>query len=99
MTYELQLDFEESIQTFTDLKPLFIELKRTGHIFIYNPSDDKYKEAAADHCIDATKASLYIETTVSAEGVFVEGEAFWIENYLLDEFSNPEKRPYIEKYL
>lgn len=99
MTYELQLDFEEPIQTFVDLKPLFKALKRTGHISIYNISDDKYKEAAAEHCIDATKASLYIETTVSTEGVFVESEAFWIDNYLLDEFSNPEKRPFVETYL
>ena len=99
MTYELQLDFEEPIQTFMDLKPLFKEVKRTGHIFIYNTSDDKYKEMAAGCCINPAKETLYIETSVSIEGVFVESETFWIENYLLDEFSNPEKRPYIEKYL
>lgn len=99
MTYELQLDFEEPIQQFTDLKPLYEALKQTGHIYVYTTIDDKYKEMAVGYTIDPTKEPLYMETTVSAEGVFVESETFWIENYMLDEFYNPEKRPYIEKYL
>lgn len=98
MIYKLQLDFDEPIQHFTDLHLLVAELKRADHIFIFSDFDDKYKEMTEDCCIDPAKTPLYIETSVSPEGVFVESESFWIENYMLDEFSNPEKRPYVETY-
>lgn len=98
MIYKLQLDFDEPIQYFTDLSLLATELKQSGHVFVYSASDEKYKEMAEGCCIDPAKTPLYIESSVLPEGVFVESESFWIENYMLDEFSNPEKRPCVETY-
>lgn len=98
MIYKLQLDFDEPIQYFTDISLLATELKQSGHIFVYSVSDEKYKEMAECCCTDPAKTPLYIETSVSTEGTFVESEAFWVENYLTGEFYRPEKRPYIESF-
>ena len=99
MTYKVQMDFDEPVQYFTDLNLLVAELKRAGHVFVYSTADGKYKEMAEECCVDPTKTPLYVETSVSTEGTFVESEAFWVENYLTGEFYSPEKRPHIEKYL
>lgn len=98
MIYKLQLDFDEPIQYFTDLSLLATELKQSGHVFVYSASDEKYKEIVEGSCVDPAKNPLYIETSVSTEGTFVESEAFWVENYLTGEFYSPEKRPYIESF-
>ena len=99
MMYELQLDFEDPVQSFENLDQLFEALKAAGHISVYDAAQARYREMAEDCCVDPAKTPLYIETSVSEEGVFVESEAFWIENYMAGEFSNPEKRPHIEIYL
>ena len=99
MIYKVQMDFDEPVQYFTDLNLLVTALKQAGHVFVYSAPDDKYNEMAEVCCVDPTKTPLYIETSVSSEGAFVESEAFWIENYLSGEFYNPEKRPHIEACL
>ena len=99
MMYELQLDFEKPVQSFADLGQLFEVLKAAGHIFVYDTAQARYCEMVEDCYVDPVKTPLYIETSVSEEGVFVESEVFWIENYMTGEFSDPEKRPYIETYL
>ena len=98
MAFYVQIDFGEPVQHFTSLHLLNEELKRAGHIFVHSVSDDRYKNMAEGCSIDSARTPLYIETSVSTEGTFVESEAFWVENYLTGEFYNPEKRPYIEVY-
>ena len=93
------MDFDEPVLIFEDAYELYVKLRQSGHIFLYTPSDDRYKAAANDCKADSINKSLYIETSVSAEGVFVESEDFWIANYMFDEFYSPEHRPYIEPYL
>ena len=97
--YQLQLDFDEPVRHFADLNQLFAELNQAGHVFVHSASSDKYREMAEGCCIDAIQTPFYIETSISAEGVFVENKEFWIENYMLGEFSSPEQMPYIEMLL
>ena len=96
--YQLHMDFDQPVQNFTDLNQLFEELKNNGHIFIYDAAHDRYCQMAEPCGVNCITHPLYIETSVSTEGIFVESEAFWVENYLTGEFYNPEKRPYIEVY-
>ena len=42
---------------------------------------------------------VFIRSVLSDEGTFVESEEFWIENYMFDEFYNPEILPYVEKII
>lgn len=99
ITYQLQLDFDQPIQEFTDLKLLFEVLKHDGHIFIYDASTQKYQQMAKESVIDPSARPLYVETSVSTEGDFVPNIETWIKDYMIGEFYNPEKRPHIETYL
>ena len=96
---------EEGCTTATLHSPeeTFTFLKNAGFVSILRYNDKKtgtaYAKMADEHCLSAAKRQLwpvFIMSAVSDEGVFVESEAFWTENYMLDEFYNPERMPHIE---
>ena len=98
-TYQLQMDFGAPVMCFTDLHQVFEALKQNDHIFVFSTLDDRCRKVAKDHEIDPEEKPFYIETSVSEEGVFVQSVEAWIDDDMVDEFYNPEKRPYIEVFL
>ena len=67
-----------------------------------NKTKDIYYKAATDQELSEKaqeSVPVFIKSVLSEEGTFVESEAFWIENYMFDEFYNPDLMPYIEKII
>lgn len=97
-TYQLKLDFDQPAKLYDTLKEVFDVLKENGHIFISSKAfnEEKYMKAAEYYGGSSLAYLLYIETSLSEEGVFCDSIEFWIENYMIDEFYYPDKMPYIE---
>lgn len=79
-------------------------LKTAGFISIFRYNDKEtgvmYARAASEYCLSAAEQEqrpVFVMASVSDEGVFVPNESFWTENYMLGEFYNPERTPYIEQ--
>lgn len=104
--YVVQLEPGEPSVTFSSPGEVFTFLKKKRFITILQYNDKKtgeaYAKEAAAHELTAeeqVKTPIFAITALSDEGVFVESETFWIENYMFDEFYNPERMPYIEKVI
>lgn len=104
--YVVQLEPDSPPATFYSPEEVFTFLKNTGVITILQHNDKKTgtayaKEAAAQDLTaeEQAESPVFAITALSDEGVFVKSEAFWIENYMFDEFYNPERMPYIEKVI
>ena len=103
--YEVILDFDEPMarstrKNFNDLQSIFYYLKENDFINIYSSDDKIYIEKSKEEEIDTSKYPFYIKPDVRFQtGEFVPSIDFWIEEYMCDSFSNPEQRPYIEKYI
>ena len=97
-TYQLKLDFDQPAKLYNTLKEVFDVLKENGHIYISSQTvnKEKYIKAAEYYGGSSLAYPLYIETSLSEEGVFCDSIEFWIENYMIDEFYYPDKMPYIE---
>lgn len=90
--------------TFRSREEVFAFLKNAGLVSVFRYNDDKtgrmFAKAADEHCLsveEQERRPVFITTVLDGDGAFVESEAFWTENYLLDEFYNPDLRPYIER--
>ena len=98
--YRIRLDFElfDQYIDYYSLKDVFDLLKSKGHIRVLKSDEntDEFLEKAEELAENIDKNHVYIEVSTSLEGVFCESIDFWIENYLIDEFYCPDKRPYIE---
>lgn len=100
MYYEVQLDFDEPTKRFETLNSIFEYLKNNGHVFVYTSSDEEYLKRAFEEGVDIETCPVYIDPQVRfGDGMFVESVDFWIEEYMLSYFYNPEQRPYIETLL
>lgn len=93
----------EPAKPFLTLDETFNFLKKEGFITALHHNDADtgklFKQTAEEYCLSEQEQlarPLYITASLSDEGVFVENEAFWIKNYMLDEFYNPERMPFIE---
>ena len=101
--YIVHADQDGPATTHQSLEEVFAFLKNTGFISVFRYNDKKtgsaYANLAAEYCLSSVEQEqrpVFVTTAVSDEGVFVESEAFWIENYMIDEFYNPERTPHIE---
>ena len=89
--------------SFPALNEVFNFLMKEGFITVFRHGDADtgklFEKAAEEHCLSEQEQlarPLFISTALSDEGAFVESEAFWIQNYMLDEFYNPDRTPFIE---
>ena len=94
---------EQGSKTYQHLEDVYTFLKTEGFISIFRYNDNEtgkaFAETADEYCVSAEEREqlpVFVLPAVSDEGTFVKSEVFWIENYLLDEFYNPERMPYIE---
>ena len=104
--YIVHIDEDRPAVTFKSLREVFSLIKSEGLISIYQhnnkTTDHAYAKAADKACLSAKEREqrpILITTALDEDGVFVESEDFWIENYMIDEFYNPDTFPYIEKLL
>ena len=104
--YTVQFEQNGSIVNCETPQDVFNLLKNKKIITVSRYNDVKtgaeYTKVAAvqELAIEEQKQRpFYIKTILSDDGVFVPNEAFWIENYMFDEFYNPDRMPYIEKMI
>lgn len=104
--YSVQLDYDSDAVFLETPEQVFELLKKQKLVTILRYNDKKTgsayaKEAAAQELTVDEQVALpvFAVTVLSEEGVFVESETFWVENYMFDEFYNPDRMPYIEKVL
>ena len=101
--YTIQLDGDVPVVILETLEDVYDFLKKKKVISVLRYNDNKtgsaYAKAAKEQSLTTTEQEqtpVYIKTVLSDEGTFVEDEAFWIENYMLDEFYVPERMPFID---
>lgn len=101
--FTVKLDTDSNLVTCDTSKEVYDLLKKKKLISVLRYNDSKtgraYAKAAASQDLtveEQEQTPVFIKTVLSDEGAFVKDEAFWIENYMLDEFYNPERLPYIE---
>lgn len=104
--YAVQFEPGGETVAYDTVEQIFDLFKKKKIISILRYNDVKTgaaysKEATAQDLSieEQTQKPVFVITVLSDEGVFVESESFWIENYMLDEFYNPERMPYIEKVI
>ena len=104
--YSVQLEHGEPAVCLESEKQVFDLLKKKKFVTVLRYNDKKTgaayaKKARAQELtpVEQLKLPVFVASALSAEGVFVESEEFWIENYMIDEFYNPERMPYIEKMI
>lgn len=101
--YAVQLEKDGAIINCQTPKEVYNLLIKKKLISVLRYNDKKtgraYTKAAANQDLtvaEQEQTPVFIKTVLSDEGAFVKDEAFWIENYMFDEFYNPERLPYIE---
>lgn len=101
--YAVQIDFDEKVVYCKTLQETYALLKKHKMISVLRYNDNKtgaaYAKAATEQDLtieEQEQTPVCIKTVLSDEGTFVKDEAFWIENYMLDEFYVPERMPFIE---
>ena len=104
--YTIQFDKDGVLVSCETTREVYALLKNKKLISISRYNDSRTganyeKNAVMQNLSIAERARnpLFIKTILSIEGIFVPNEDFWIENYMLDEFYNPDKMPYIEKII
>lgn len=104
--YTVQLDVDESPVVCKTPEEVFNLLKKKNLISVLRYNDSKttgaYVKQATKQELDPAEfqeVPVCVVTALSDVGVFVESEDFWIENYMFDEFYNPERMPYVEKLI
>lgn len=104
--YSVQLEHGASAVILETSQQVFELLKKKKLITLFRHNDKKTgaayaKEAATQGltAVEQEKLPVFAITVLSDEGVFTESEEFWIENYMFDEFYNPDRMPYIEKII
>lgn len=87
------------------LSEIFALLKEMGFVTIFRYNDKEtgaaFNEVAEEYCVpkaERERRPVFVLPATSDDGAFVESEEFWIENYLLEEFYNPELLPYVERF-
>ncbi len=98
MFYGIEMDYGEPIKYFANLKLVFEELQREGHISVYGPDSKKYQAAAKEEGINPSKYTCYVKTSTYEEGRFYESLSLWIEDCMDFAFGDPTCRPYYEAY-
>lgn len=104
--YSVQFDFNSSPVICDNLKKVFDLLLKEELISICRYNDHftgkEYAKFAAQHNLiipEQKQKPFFILSSMSEDGTFVNGVDFWIENYLEEEFYNPEQMPYVEKII
>lgn len=104
--YNVQFERDGPIASYSTLNEVYELLKMKGYIFVFRHNDqktgNKYTKAAAEQLLSTSEQQrlpIYVLPSTSDEGTFVQSEAFWIENYMEDEFYNPDRMPHIEKMI
>lgn len=105
-TYTVQMEQCGNVVSCASPEEVFTLLKNEELIAVFRYNDDEtgavYREAADERQLSIAEREarpVLVTTVLSDEGIFVESEAFWIENYMTDEFYNPERMPYVEKVI
>lgn len=102
--YTVQFEIDGGIITCETPQDVYDCLKSKKQISILKHNDSKTGKAFSKAAVregltesEQIRKPLFISTALSDEGVFVESEEFWVENYMFGEFYNPDQMPYIEK--
>lgn len=104
--YTIQFEKDGGVISCQTPKDVFDLLKKKKLLSVLRYNDTKTGAEFAKHASfqdltteEQEQRPVCIKTTLSEEAVFVPTEEFWVENYMLDEFYNPDKMPYIVKMI
>ena len=104
--FSVQNEPDEPIITMESVEEIYSLLLSKGLISVLRYNDSITGEAylrMADQegfsAADRVRFPIFIYPGNPEDGVFVQSEEVWIENYMLGEFYNPERMPYIEKMI
>lgn len=104
--FTVKLDTDSNLVICDTVNDVYDLLKKKKLISVLRYNDNKtgraYAKAAASQDLtveEQEQTPVFIKLIFSGEGMFVKDEAFWIENYMLGEFYNPEQLPYIEEMI
>ena len=104
--YTIQLDVDTPVIIRETLEEVFTFLKKQKVFSVLRYNDSKtgaaYTKAATEQNLtieEQEQSPVCVKTVLSDEATFVKDEAFWLKNYMLDEFYIPDRFPFIEKFI